>query len=79
MKIETAGGAEVIGGGKKGPGGPAVRKGAGPTTGLVVDRDGYVVTSTFNFANKPTDIFVTIPGRPQRLVAKVVATTRREC
>jgi len=73
VKIETAGGAEVIGGGKKGPGGPAIRKGTGPTTGLIVDPDGFVITSTFNFANKPTDIFVTIPGRPQRLVAKVVA------
>lgn len=73
VKIETAGGAEVIGGGKKGPGGPAIRKGTGPTTGLIVDPNGFVITSTFNFANKPTDIFVTIPGRPQRLVAKVIA------
>ena len=79
VKIETAGGAELIGGGapKKGgppvPGGPAVRKGVGPTTGLIVDPDGFIITSAFNFAHKPTDIFVTIPGRPQRLVAKVVA------
>src|SRR4029079_4955080 len=29
--------------------------------------------SSFNFANKPTDIFVTIPGHPQRMVAKVIA------
>ena len=35
--------------------------------------DGFIVTSSFNFANKPTDIFVTVPGRPTRLVAKVVA------
>ena len=74
VKIETAGGAEIIpGGGKKGPGG-GIRKGTGPTTGVIVDADGFVVTSSFNFAHKPTDIFVTIPGRPQRLVAKVVAT-----
>ncbi|MBA4067709.1 MAG: hypothetical protein C0501_29195 [Isosphaera sp.] len=79
VKIETAGGAEVIGappkkGGPPGaPGGGGVRKGVGPTTGLVVGADGYVITSAFNFANKPTDIFVTVPGRPQRLVAKVVA------
>jgi S1-C subfamily serine protease/predicted esterase len=78
VKIETAGGAEVAlpGGPKKGPapkGGGGVRKGVGPTTGLIVDPDGYVITSAFNFANKPTDIFVTIPGRP-RLVAKVVAS-----
>lgn len=81
VKIETAGGAEIAGGPapkKGGPpapgGGPSVRKGTGPTTGLIVDAEGYVVTSAFNFANRPTDIFVTIPGRTQRLVAKVVAS-----
>jgi serine protease Do len=75
VKIETAGGAEVIGGAKKGgPPEPGIRKGTGPTTGVIVDPDGFVITSSFNFANKPTDIFVTIPGRPQRLVAKVIAT-----
>jgi S1-C subfamily serine protease/predicted esterase len=80
VKIETAGGAEIIGGGKKGPpgapsgGGPAIRKGTGPTTGLIVDPNGYIITSSFNFAHRPTDIFVTIPGTPSRLVAKVVAT-----
>ena len=69
VKIETAGGREVLGGGQ----GPGIRKGVGPTTGLVVDKDGYVISSAFNFANKPTDIFVTVPGRP-RLVARIVAT-----
>jgi S1-C subfamily serine protease/dienelactone hydrolase len=73
VKIETAGGAEVIPVGKKGAGGGGIRKGVGPTTGLVVAADGYVITSSFNFAHKPTDIFVTIPGKPTRLVAKVVA------
>jgi S1-C subfamily serine protease/predicted esterase len=75
VKIETAGGAEVVPVGPKGPGpaGPGMRKGTGPTTGLVVDADGYIITSSFNFVNKPTDIFVTVPGR-QRLVAKSVAT-----
>ncbi|MCE9562309.1 MAG: PDZ domain-containing protein [Planctomycetes bacterium] len=76
VKIETAGGAEMVPGGPKKGGGPppaGIRKGTGPTTGLIVDADGFIITSAFNFANKPTDIFVTIPGRPQRLVAKVVA------
>lgn len=76
VKIETAGGAEVVGGGKQGSGGPpqpGVRKGTGPTTGLIVSSDGFIITSAFNFVNKPTDIFVTIPGRPIRLVAKVIA------
>ena len=67
-KIETAGGAGAVG---TGPG--AVRKGVGPTTGLVVGADGYIISSAFNFANKPTDIFVTVPGKP-RAVAKIVAS-----
>ncbi|MCI0704506.1 MAG: PDZ domain-containing protein [Planctomycetia bacterium] len=72
VKIETAGGAEVIPVKKGAPGG--IRKGVGPTTGMIVSSDGYIITSSFNFAHKPTDIFVTIPGKPQRLVAKIVAS-----
>ncbi len=67
-KIETAGGAGAVGAGPA-----AVRKGVGPTTGLVIGADGYIISSAFNFANKPTDIFVTVPGKP-RLVAKIVAS-----
>ena len=79
VKIETTGGLEVaVGGGPKaGPMGkapPAIGRGTGATTGLVVGADGYVITSSFNFANKPSDIFVTVPGRPNRYVAKIVAT-----
>ena len=75
VKIETAGGLDVATGGKAPP--PktkAIAVGTGATTGLIVDAEGYVVTSSFNFANKPTDIFVTVPGRPTRFVAKVVST-----
>lgn len=50
-----------------------IRKVVGPTTGLVVDADGYVITSSFNFINKPTAIFVTVPNKG-RSVAKVIAT-----
>jgi serine protease Do len=76
VKIDTVGGAEVIpGGGKKGPPGKGaiIRKGIGPTTGLIVSADGYIITSSFNFAHKPTDIYVTVPGQPTPFVAKVVA------
>jgi serine protease Do len=77
VKIETSGGHAVVGGARATGPGAGVRKGVGPTTGLIVDKDGYIISSAFNFANKPTDIFVTIPGRP-RLVAKIIAndTTR---
>lgn len=70
--IETTGGRGRVGG--SGPGGAAVRKGTGPTTGVVVDADGYVITSSFNFADKPTAITVSVPSRPGRFPAKVVAT-----
>jgi serine protease Do len=67
VQIETSGGTETIGAG-------AVIKGVGPTTGVALSPDGYIITSAFNFANKPTAVFVTIPGRKTRLVAKTIAT-----
>lgn len=74
VKIETTGGAEVIGAGKKGPGGEnGIRKGVGPTTGLIVSADGLVISSSFNFANKPASIFVTVPGKG-RYVYEVLST-----
>src|SRR5438874_13710491 len=60
--IETTGGTEMVGGGQR-----QIRKGVGPTTGLVVAADGYVISSAFNFANKPAAVFVTLPGRKERL------------
>jgi serine protease Do len=74
VKIETSGGTEVV---KSGPRG-AIRRGIGPTTGLIVRADGYVISSAFNFANKPSTIRVAIPGFKERKVAHVVAndTTR---
>src|SRR5580704_5096904 len=72
VRIETSGGQDMIVWTDRATGAP-IRKVAGPTTGLVVDADGYVVTSSFNFINKPTDIFVTVPGKG-RWVGKVVAT-----
>ncbi len=76
VKIETSGGQDIIPGGPAGPGpkAPGVRKGVGPTTGLVVAADGYIITSSFNFANNPTTIYVTVPNRPDRVLAKQVAT-----
>lgn len=71
VQIETTGGTDII---STGPKGPAVRKGTGPTTGLVVGRDGWIISSAFNFANKPSAVFVSVPGDKERYVAKVVAT-----
>jgi S1-C subfamily serine protease len=73
VRIETSGGAEAIwGAGRKGPE-VMFRRGVGASTGVIVDPAGYIITSTFNFVGKPTDIFVTAPGRP-RTVAKVIGS-----
>ena len=43
----------------------------GPTTGLIVSEDGYVVSSSFNFVHKPNSILVTLPNG-KRAAAEVV-------
>lgn len=53
--------------------GQIFRKALGPTTGVVVSADGYIVSSSFNFINEPTGILVAVPGQPDPLVAKKVA------
>lgn len=73
VMIHTAGGLEAVAEKKGGKVAGFVGRGTGPTTGVVVGADGYVITSSFNFANKPTDIFVTVPGK-DREVAEVVGT-----
>src|SRR5690242_7154498 len=59
VQIETSGGTDIL---VAGPMGTPVRKAAGPTTGLVVAPDGYVISSAFNFVNKPSNITVRVPG-----------------
>ncbi len=44
----------------------------GPTTGLIVSTDGYIVSSAFNFAGQPTSILVRLPGDRQ-VPARIVA------
>jgi serine protease Do len=75
VQIETQGGTELVtSGGPRMQGGPAgIRLGTGPTTGLVVHADGYVISSAFNFANKPQSILVSVPGHKERYVAEIVA------
>ncbi len=54
--------------------------GEGPTTGLILSADGYIVTSTFNFIRKPRIITVQLPDGTQK-VAKLVGRdeTRKIC
>ncbi len=64
VRLETVGGAERAEG---------VVFGEGPTTGLIIDADGYVVSSEFNFLRRPDSILVRLAdGR--RKAAGLVAT-----
>lgn len=54
--------------------------GEGPTTGLIISSDGYIVTSTFNFIRKPPIIAVRLPSG-ERKIAQLLGRdeTRRIC
>ncbi len=63
VRIETVGGIQRLG---------KVLLGTGPTTGLIVDADGYIVSSAFNFLNRPASILVRLPDgsrKPAELIA----------
>lgn len=62
VRIETIGGLEQV---------DEVLLGEGPTTGLVVSSDGFIVSSAFNFVRQPTSILVVLPGN-RRIPAQVV-------
>jgi serine protease Do len=64
VRIETVGGLEQVEG---------VLFGSGPTTGLIVDPSGYVISSAFNFVNKPTSILVRLADGTRK-PAKLTAT-----
>jgi serine protease Do len=64
VRLETVGGAETVQG---------VLVGDGPTTGLIVAPEGYIVSSAFNFARQPSGILAVLPGG-QRVAARLVAT-----
>lgn len=66
VRIETVGGLEQIG---------EVTLGTGPTSGVVVTEDGFVISSSFNFVSKPASILVTLAdGR--RFPAKLIASDK---
>ena len=64
VRIDTIGGLEQVDG---------MLVGSGATTGLIVDPDGWIISSAFNFINKPTSILVRLPDGGRKS-AKVVAT-----
>jgi serine protease Do len=64
VQIRTIGGLEAIG---------ETLLAVGPTTGLVVSDDGYIVSSAFNFVQQPASILVTLPSGRQ-VPAELIAT-----
>jgi len=63
VRIETVGGLDKVG---------SVLVGTGPTTGLAVGPEGWIVSSAFNFLHRPASILVQLPDgtrKPARLVA----------
>lgn len=73
VQIVTVGGSDIVVTGAKGA---TFRKALGPTTGVIVGADGYIISSSFNFINNPTTILVAIPGRKEPVPAKRIATDK---
>ncbi len=63
VQIETLGGLEKVDG---------FLIGTAPTSGVIVDQRGFVVSSAFNFKHAPSAILVTLP-HGQKCAAKIVA------
>ena len=64
VRIETIGGLDIVEG---------ELAGTGPTTGVIVASDGYIITSAYNFVANPASILVTLPDSDRRLPAEIVA------
>lgn len=50
----------------------------GPSTGLVVSKDGYVISSSFNFANQPANILARLPDGKKAAAEIVGRDTSRK-
>ena len=66
VRIETIGGHEKVG---------SEFANEGTSTGVLLDQDGYVLTSAFNFLHDPTAILTIFPDGTKK-VAKKIATDR---
>lgn len=64
VQVQTFGGLDRVG---------ETLTGEGPTTGLIVSADGYVVSSAFTFAAKPSAAIATLPDG-QKFDAEIIAT-----
>lgn len=66
VRIETLGGREKV---------DDLLVGIGPTSGLIVSADGYILSSAFNFVQQPASILATLPSG-KRAAARIVARDR---
>lgn len=66
VQIRTVGGLDRIG---------RTSIAQGPTTGLIVSEDGYIVSSAFNFVRRPTSVMARLPSGNQ-VAAELVARDR---
>src|SRR5207245_411617 len=75
VRIEGFGGIAAAGNG-----GGYQPPGEGPTTGLIISPDGYIITSTFNFLRKPPVITAILPDG-KRHIARLLGRdeTRKIC
>lgn len=64
VRIETVGGVDLVG---------DILTSTGPTTGVVVREDGYIITSRFNFLANPTSVVVTLADERQ-FAAEIVSS-----
>ena len=69
VRIETVGGLERV---------QRVLFGTGPTSGLVVDSQGFIVSSAFNFVNKPASILVRLPDGTRKSARMVAGDHSRK-
>lgn len=67
VRIETVGGVDLVG---------DVLTGTGPTTGVIVSADGYIITSSFNFFSDPASVLVTLVNNEsnKKFAAKIIAS-----
>jgi len=66
VQIQTIGGLDAVG---------ELLTGSGPTTGVVVSADGYVITSSFHFLSKPSSVIV-VTADGKKFPAEIVAADK---
>jgi len=77
VQIITQGGAEQVFTNSSGQ--IVGRKAMGPTTGVILSDDGYVISSSFNFVNEPTGILVRCLAAPILSSPRKWRWTRHAC